>query len=131
MLLSVVLCTHRLENYQNVVDAVESLLGQSYGDVEVIVVVDGNERLSERIGRLYRGREKVRVLATGDRVGADRLDKHDSRCGRLPSDSQRRSLCSCHHHRLRLHLEQTTLLTCCSSQRKRRSSLSYPRISGN
>ena len=67
MLLSVVLCTHRLDSYQNVIDAVESLLRQTYHDMEIIVVVDGNHRLSEEIAQVYQGREKVRILATGTR----------------------------------------------------------------
>ena len=69
MLLSVVLCTHRLESYQNVIEAVESLLSQTYHDMEIIVVVDGNHRLSQEIAQVYQGREKVRILATGDKIG--------------------------------------------------------------
>jgi len=69
VLLSVVLCTHRLDSYQNVIDAVESLLRQTYDDMEIIVVVDGNQRLSEGIAQVYGGREKVKILATGDKMG--------------------------------------------------------------
>ena len=68
-MLSVVLCTHRLDSYQNVIDAIESLVRQTYDDLEIIVVVDGNQELSEVIAHVYQGREKVKILSTGDKIG--------------------------------------------------------------
>ena len=47
MLVTVVICTH--SRYADFVDAVESLHRQSYDDVEIVAVVDGNERLYEDV----------------------------------------------------------------------------------
>ena len=46
---SVVICTYALDRYEDFSEAVESVLEQSYDSVEVIVVVDGNETVAERV----------------------------------------------------------------------------------
>lgn len=69
MLLSVVLCTHRLDNYHNLIHAIESLLSQTYAHLEIIVVVDGNESLAQRISQAYRGRDRVRIVPTAKKIG--------------------------------------------------------------
>jgi len=69
LLLSVIVCTHHLDNHENLVEAIESLLRQTYDDLEIIVVVDGNERLFDEISRFYQGRQKVKTVITGSKVG--------------------------------------------------------------
>jgi glycosyltransferase involved in cell wall biosynthesis len=46
---SIILCTHRSERYEDFVEAIDSLLSQSYNNLEIIVVVDGNRELYDRI----------------------------------------------------------------------------------
>jgi len=46
---SIILCTHRSERYEDFVEAVNSLLSQSYNNLEIIVVVDGNTELYDKI----------------------------------------------------------------------------------
>jgi len=49
MLISIVICTHRSDRYEDFVEAIDSLLSQSYNNLEIIVVVDGNKELYDRI----------------------------------------------------------------------------------
>ena len=53
MKVSVVICTYSEEMYEHFQDSLESVQSQTYDDVEVIVVVDGNEALYERIEAEY------------------------------------------------------------------------------
>jgi len=46
---SIIICTHRSERYEDFVEAINSLLSQSYDNLEIIVVVDGNKELYEKI----------------------------------------------------------------------------------
>lgn len=46
---SIVICTHRSERYEDLVEAINSLKNQSYNNLEVVVVVDGNKELYEKI----------------------------------------------------------------------------------
>jgi len=49
MLMSIVLCTHRSDRYDDFEEALNSLYAQSYNNFEIIVVVDGNRELYDRI----------------------------------------------------------------------------------
>jgi len=49
MLASIILCTHRSERYEDFVEAINSLLSQSYNNLEIVVVVDGNRGLYDKI----------------------------------------------------------------------------------
>ena len=53
MKVSVVICTYTEEMYEHFQDCLESVQNQSYDDVEIIVVVDGNEALYDRIVEEY------------------------------------------------------------------------------
>lgn len=59
MKVSVVICTYDEELYEHVVEAVESVLGGTYDDVEIVVVVDGREPLYERLRAEYADAEQV------------------------------------------------------------------------
>ena len=69
MLVSVIVCTHSIDNYQNLLQVVNSLLEQSHKDVEIIVVVDGNRELYHKVAQAYDAQEKVGVVATRENVG--------------------------------------------------------------
>lgn len=49
MLVSVITCSHRIDRYPDLVEAIESLVAQTYKDLELIVVVDGDEALHDQI----------------------------------------------------------------------------------
>ena len=49
MLVSVITCSHRIDRYPDLLEAIESLAAQSYADLELIVVVDGDRTLYEQI----------------------------------------------------------------------------------
>ena len=59
MRVSVVLCGHTLERYDAIVDAAESVFDQSYEDVELLFVSDGNPDLHERFEAEFGDREDV------------------------------------------------------------------------
>ncbi len=46
---SVVICTYSLDLYSDLTDAIESVRNQTYDEIEVVVIVDGNETLYDRL----------------------------------------------------------------------------------
>ena len=69
MLVSAIVCTHSLDNYPNLVEAVDSLLSQTHTEMEVIIAVDGNAELYERVLAYYSGNMTVSVLLLKESVG--------------------------------------------------------------
>ncbi|MDX1747543.1 MAG: glycosyltransferase, partial [Halobacteriales archaeon] len=69
MRVSVVICSYDPEMYGHLVDAIESVLAQTYEDVELIVVVDGSEELRERVRADYRGSDRITVLFNEQNLG--------------------------------------------------------------
>jgi glycosyltransferase involved in cell wall biosynthesis len=53
---SIILCTHQRERYEGFVEAIDSLNAQSYENenMEIVVVVDGNRELYDRILKRYK-----------------------------------------------------------------------------
>ncbi|WP_251342960.1 glucosyl-dolichyl phosphate glucuronosyltransferase [Haloplanus halophilus] len=49
MQVSVVVCTYAMDRYEAFTEAVESALAQTYDPLEVVLVVDGNEAVYERV----------------------------------------------------------------------------------
>ena len=70
MFVSIVVCTYSLDNFQNLTDAVDSLLNQTHKEIEIIIVVDGNQELYERIVKVYDGQGKVKIMLTEESLGA-------------------------------------------------------------
>jgi glycosyltransferase involved in cell wall biosynthesis len=56
---SVVLCTHTVERYDYLTDAVGSVLAGSYDDVELVLVSDGNDAVHARMQEDYGDHPKV------------------------------------------------------------------------
>ena len=61
MLVSVVICTYADERYDDFREAAESVLTQSYDAVELVVVVDGNERVAARAREEFGDRDTVGI----------------------------------------------------------------------
>ncbi len=59
--ISIVICTHRSERYEDFEEAVNSLLSQSYNNLEIIVVVDGNKELYDKIQKSGIEVDKIRL----------------------------------------------------------------------
>lgn len=69
MKVSVVVCTYSLDLYDHLVDAVESVRSQRYDDVEIVLVVDGNDELYERVDDRYGDLEDVILHLNEENVG--------------------------------------------------------------
>jgi glycosyltransferase involved in cell wall biosynthesis len=57
MKVSVVVCTYATERYKDYIEAVESILEQSYSPIEIVLVVDGNEGVFDRVESRFSDRE--------------------------------------------------------------------------
>lgn len=69
MFVSVVVCTHSLDNLQNLKQAVDSLLTQTYRDREIIIVIDGNDNLHKKVLESYGGKGEIRIVALKSNIG--------------------------------------------------------------
>jgi glycosyltransferase involved in cell wall biosynthesis len=76
MKVSVVICTYSLDLYDDFCDAVESVLSQTYDDVEVVLISDGNTSVYERMLEDWGGRENVLVGMTDENVGISAARNH-------------------------------------------------------
>ena len=70
MFVSIVVCTYSLNNYQNLKDAVDNLLNQTHKEMEIIIVVDGNQELYEKIVKAYNNQKKIKVIASKENIGS-------------------------------------------------------------
>ncbi|MFC6613904.1 glucosyl-dolichyl phosphate glucuronosyltransferase [Halopenitus salinus] len=61
MKVSVVVCTYTMDRYEVFTEAVESVLSQTYEPIEVVLVVDGNEEVYDRVRADFGGEENVIV----------------------------------------------------------------------
>jgi glycosyltransferase involved in cell wall biosynthesis len=59
MNVSIVVCTYAMERYGPFSEAVESVLAQTYDDLEVVLVVDGNEAVYDRVRADFCDDERV------------------------------------------------------------------------
>jgi glucosyl-dolichyl phosphate glucuronosyltransferase len=68
-LVSVVVCTHAFKDYPFLKEALKSLLGQTYSQKEITLVVDGNADLYRRILSDYQAENRLRVILLEDTMG--------------------------------------------------------------
>jgi len=61
MKVSVVVCTYTMDRYDVFKAAVESVLGQTHDPVEVVLVIDGNPEVYERVAEEFGGHKSVIV----------------------------------------------------------------------
>jgi len=69
MNVSVVVCTYATERYQDFREAVESVRKQTYGGVEVVVVVDGNREVFDRACETFGDDEDVILHCNDENSG--------------------------------------------------------------
>lgn len=69
MRVSVVLCTYAPDRYDHFQEAAESVLAQTYEDVELVVVVDGNDELCDSVRRDYGHRDDVLIHCNDENRG--------------------------------------------------------------
>lgn len=69
MEVSVVVPTYSMERYDDFSECVDALLDQTYDDVEIVAIVDGNEEVHARIEREYGDFENILIYANHDDAG--------------------------------------------------------------
>jgi len=69
MRVSVVLCTHTLDRYHDLLDAAESVREQTYDDVELVLVSDGSEAVTRQFERDFGDSEDVVVTELDENSG--------------------------------------------------------------
>ena len=69
MRVSVVLCTYAMSMYDEFREAAESVLSQTYNDVELVVVVDGTEPVYERVRDEYGKHDDVVIHCNAENRG--------------------------------------------------------------
>lgn len=62
--LSVIVCTYDLQNYANLKETLDSLLRQSQKPAEIIVVVDGEQPLADKVSADYSGQTNLMTITT-------------------------------------------------------------------
>jgi glycosyltransferase involved in cell wall biosynthesis len=76
MRVSVIICTYTMDMYDDFQDAVDSILDQTYQDVELVLVSDGDEAVHERMQEDYGDRPDVIVTMTEENVGVGEARNH-------------------------------------------------------
>jgi len=66
---SVVICTYSFDMFDAFSESVESILNQTYDDIELILVVDGNQELYERVVDEYGDIGSVQVHVNEENLG--------------------------------------------------------------
>lgn len=69
MKVSVVLCTYSLDMYEHFREAADSVLSQTYEDVELVVIVDGTGAVYDRVVDDYGEREDVVAACNDENLG--------------------------------------------------------------
>ncbi len=82
MLVSAIVCTHSLDNHQDLVEAVDSLLEQTHREIEVVIVIDGNEELRDKVTADYQGQDAVTTVLLKESAGVSRARNAGIRAAR-------------------------------------------------
>ncbi len=69
MLVSVVICSHTIDRYDDVTEAVESLKRQTYDDVEIVLVADGDEALCDQFHETYGAESDIVIRCNAENRG--------------------------------------------------------------
>lgn len=65
---SVILCAHRTDRYKDLLDAINSLKYQSFRNYEIVLVIDGNRTLYEKI-YICKDDEKLHIILNDENIG--------------------------------------------------------------
>lgn len=76
MKVSVAVCTHAPDRYDDFREAVESVFSQTYEDIEAVLVSDGNEEVYRRMEEDYGARDDTVVTRTEENVGISGARTH-------------------------------------------------------
>ena len=76
MKISVIVCTYAEDVYDDFQEAVESVRKQTYDDVEIVLVADGNEAVYQRMRDDYGDRDDIIVTRTEENVGISAARNH-------------------------------------------------------
>ena len=66
---SVIVPTYSMERYPDLTACIDSISAQTYPEIEIIVTVDGNEQLTERLRRKYASNDDIRIVSNGQNAG--------------------------------------------------------------
>ncbi|WP_336135325.1 glucosyl-dolichyl phosphate glucuronosyltransferase [Natronomonas amylolytica] len=69
MRVSVVLCTYSHDRYGDFQDAAESILSQTYDDIELVIVVDGKTTVYERVLDDYGDKNRTQISCNDENLG--------------------------------------------------------------
>lgn len=69
MKVSVVVCTYSEEMYEHLQDCLDRLRAQTYDEIEIIIIVDGNEALAERLEDKYGAIPDLKIHCNETNVG--------------------------------------------------------------
>ena len=72
MKVSVVVCTYSLDRYDSFSETVESALAQTHDPIEVVVVVDGNDEVCDRVRADFGDEDAVVIHCLDENVGISR-----------------------------------------------------------
>jgi glycosyltransferase involved in cell wall biosynthesis len=73
---SVVICSHTVERLDDLRDAFDSLLSQTYDEVEVVFVSDGSDELYRRVRGEYGDRDNFVTVVNDENVGLSASRNH-------------------------------------------------------
>lgn len=62
ILISTIVCAYSLKRFDKTVNCIETLLNNNYKNLEIIVVIDGNEELRQKIKSKFRNLGKVLII---------------------------------------------------------------------
>jgi glycosyltransferase involved in cell wall biosynthesis len=68
-LVSIIVCAHRTDRYQDLLDAVLSLKAQSYAEIEIIIVIDGNPQLYQKTLWLTSEDLRIQIMLNEKNLG--------------------------------------------------------------
>mgnify|MGYP002124720010 CR=1 FL=1 len=69
MRVSVIICAYDVELYPHVREAAEGVLGQTHDDIELILIVDGDEKLYRKLEADFGDRDDVQLLLNDENIG--------------------------------------------------------------
>ena len=86
MRVSVVICGYTMDRLEVFTAAIDSVLAQTHRPLEVVIVIDGNPTLHERVVTRYGGDPSVRIELNDEKRGISYSSTCGGRSTRLPEN---------------------------------------------